>query len=192
MTEPVSSLGSRIPRRFRGVGLTAAELDDAQEQAGERFPEDLCGLLAETLPVGEKFPDWRHQAGEEMRSWREWLVKMIHFDVMHNEFWLPEWGAQPENPDESREVVAMHLAAAPAMIPVYAHRAIPNEPLTAGNPVFSIWQTDIIVYGANLAEYLVREFDRDLHRPLRTVSESRPIRFWTRMLDLDDSLYDRE
>ena len=62
--------------------------------------------------------------------------------VVNNEFWLPEWGEQPDGPNESRLVVAQQLADAPTLIPIYAHRAIPNEPLEQGNPVFSVWQTD--------------------------------------------------
>jgi hypothetical protein len=145
-----------VPGKFRGAGLSGAELDIAHEQAGAAFPPDLSELLQETLPVGSRFPDWRH-ARATMQAWRERLVDTIHFDVLHNGFWLPEWGPRPERPEESREAVAAHLAAAPAMIPIYAHRAIPNEPLAAGNPVFSIYQTDIVVYGRDLADYLVAE-----------------------------------
>jgi hypothetical protein len=177
-----------LPSRFRGRGLSTAELDVAQEQAGASFPPDLCELLYETLPVGPKFPDWR-DAQATMQSWRERLVATVHFDVLHNGFWLPEWESRPEHPEESREAVASHLAAAPAMIPIYAHRAIPNEPLAAGNPVFSIYQTDVVVYGRDLADYLVAEFDRNHHEALNERSDVRSIRFWTRMLDLGDSEY---
>ena len=71
--------------------------------------------------------------------------------------------------------------AGPALIPIYAHRAIPNEPLEAGNPVFSVWQAvDTIVYGADLADYLRREFSRVPGE----ADEGRPIRFWTDLLDI--------
>lgn len=183
------TFGELLPREFRGAGLSGAELEVAQEQAGEPFPADLCELLRETLPLGPGFPDWRHAPGPTMQDWRERLVATIHFDVVHNGFWLPEWESRPEDPDESREVLAAHLAAAPAMIPIYAHRAIPNEPLDADNPVFSIYQTDIIVYGRDLADYLVAEFDRAHHQPIRKLSDIRSIHFWTRMLSRDDSEY---
>ena len=78
-----------------------------------------------------------------------------------------------------REVIAGALAQAPALIPIYAHRALPNEPLQAGNPVFSVWQAvDTIVYGADLADYLRREFDR----VSGVAEEGCPIRFWTDLL----------
>lgn len=37
------------------------------------------------------------------------------------------------------------------MVPVYAHRYLPAG---RGDPVLSIWQTDIIIYGTNLADYI--------------------------------------
>jgi hypothetical protein len=181
----VRSLRRRIPRESRGAGLSPGELDFAQEQAGTPFPPDLCDLLGETLPFGQGFPDWRHRPGQEMQEWRDWLVKSIHFDVIHNDFWLPEWQSRPDDPNESREIVAQHLVDAPAVIPIYGHRAIPNEPLEAGNPVFSIMQTDIIVYGRDLGDYLLAEFKSWRHKKIVWLSEVRSIRFWTRMLDVD-------
>jgi hypothetical protein len=185
----VPAFADLLPGEFRSAGLSSAELDVAQEQAGAPFPQDLCELLHETLPLGPGFPDWRHAPGPTMHAWRERLTANIHFDVVHNGFWLPEWESRPEAPDQSLEAVAGYLAAAPAMIPIYAHRAIPTEPLAAGNPVFSIYQTDIIVYGRDLADYLVAEFHRKHHQPLKKLSDVRSIRFWTRMLDLDDAEY---
>ena len=54
--------------------------------------------------------------------------------------------------------------------------------------MFSIWQTDIIIYGDDLADYLWHEFDNDSW----TASWSdegppeRTIRFWTAMLNSDE------
>jgi hypothetical protein len=44
------------------------------------------------------------------------------------------------------------------LVAVYGHRYIPAEPGLAGNPVFSIHQSDVIVYGSSLASYLAAEF----------------------------------
>ena len=44
------------------------------------------------------------------------------------------------------------------MIPVYAHRYLPAGRGTYGHPVLSIYQTDIIIYGTDLADYIDREF----------------------------------
>lgn len=45
----------------------------------------------------------------------------------------------------------------PRLIPIYAHRFTPAAPSPSESPVFSVWQTDIIYYGANLLEYLTNE-----------------------------------
>jgi hypothetical protein len=48
--------------------------------------------------------------------------------------------------------------------------------------VFSVWQTDIILYGANLTEYLANEFKRRYE----ISPETRTIRFWSRLVDLNN------
>ena len=181
-------LSDLVPEEYRGPGLSDSELATAQEEAGAAFPPDLCELLTATLPTGPEFPDWRNRAGDAMDEWRAWLLDGIHFDVLHNVFWPRGWPARPDSPAESRQIVAERLAEAPALIPICAHRGIPNEPLEAGNPVFSVWQTDIIIYGNDLADYLWHEFDNDSW----TASWSdegppeRTIRFWTAMLNSDE------
>ena len=143
-----ASLGELIPAECRGPGLSPAELAAAQEEAEASFPPDLCELLSQALPTGDGFPDWRYRPKEVMGVWRERLIADFHFDVINNGFWRPDWGERPDDPDDARGVVADQLARVPALIPIFIHRAIPNEPLEPGNPVFSVWQAvDMIVYG---------------------------------------------
>jgi hypothetical protein len=175
------TLADLVPEQYRAVGLTLAELDAVQEQAGTAFPPDLCDLLMATLPTGPGFPDWRTRAREPVTAFREHLIDGIEFDALHNAVWLASWGDRPTNNDEVREVISQRVRDAPALIPLFGHRAIPNEPLEAGNPVFSIVQTDIIVYGGDLAEYLRKEFG-----PQHDVRQAQPeprIRFWSDLLD---------
>jgi hypothetical protein len=176
-------LSDLVPKESRGQGLSDSELATAQAEAGVAFPPDLCELLTATLPCGPEFPDWRSRPRDAMDEWRARLVGQIHFDVLENDFWPSMWPARPESPAESREIVTQRLAEAPALIPIYGHRAIPNEPLEAGNPVFSVWQTDIIIYGNDLADYLRHEFHGG--EPVAELPE-RTIRFWTAMLEPDE------
>ena len=46
------------------------------------------------------------------------------------------------------------------MIPVFGHRYLPAGRGTCGHPVLSIYQSDIIVYGTDLADYITCEFSR--------------------------------
>jgi hypothetical protein len=50
------------------------------------------------------------------------------------------------------------LSLAPKLIPLIGHRYLPEEPRESGNPVFSIFYTDAIYYGANLEDYFEREY----------------------------------
>lgn len=175
-------LSDLVPKESRGQGLSDSELATAQVEAGVAFPPDLCELLTDTLPSGPKFPDWRNRPRDAMDTWRARLVDGIHFDVLNNDFWPSTWPARPDGPAESRELVAQRLAEVPALIPIYSHRAIPHEPLETGNPIFSVMQTDIIVYGNDLVDYLRHEFHGGSYTELAT----RPIRFWTAMLDADE------
>ena len=68
-------------------------------------------------------------------------------------------GERPQETGEALRVARERLEQAPALVPVYRHRYIPAEPPDAGNPVLSVHQSDIVVYGPDLATYLEAEFD---------------------------------
>jgi hypothetical protein len=53
-------------------------------------------------------------------------------------------------------LTARMLADAPRMVPVYGHRYLPAGRGTFGHPVLSMWQTDIIYYGVDPADYMDR------------------------------------
>jgi|SRR5581483_4356993 len=160
-------------------GLTEPELRDAEYRFEFHFPPDLRAFLAAGLPVGKSFPDWRDGDEAELRDWLDLPRHGIEFDIRHNNFWLPEWGPKPADVGEAVGIANRLIAAAPKLIPVYVHRMMPDEPRKAGNPVFSVHQTDIIYYGLDLLDYLNHEFGvaKWWTRPL----DPRPIRFW----DLD-------
>jgi hypothetical protein len=70
----------------------------------------------------------------------------------------------------------------PKLLPISGHRYLAAEPCLSGNPVFSIMQTDIIYYGANLAHYLLNEFvDHDymLHTHAQKI---RKIDIWSDLI----------
>ena len=78
------------------------------------------------------------------------------------------------------------VAQAPRLIPVMGHRYIPAEPELAGNPVFSVYQTDIIYYGVDLATYLRCEFGQ-LDHVNAVREEARRIRFWSELVSANAS-----
>lgn len=106
----------------------------------------------------------------------DWPLEGIIFDIENNDFWLREWGDRPASSNERAEVASAAVSHAPKLIPLISHRYIPTEPSESGNPVFSIYQTDIIYYGANLTHYFENEFGG-----WSALDESayRHIRFWS-------------
>ena len=84
------------------------------------------------------------------------------FDVEHNALWHPSWGQRPAVTSEALKTARQHLSQAPKMIPVCGHRYLPAGRGTYGHPVLSIYQSDIIVYSTDLADYISCEFSRRL------------------------------
>ncbi len=107
------------------------------------------------------------------------------FDVEANTFWYPQWGQRPTELRAALAIAREQLVQVPALVPVYSHRYISTEPPQAGNPVFSIVQTDIITYGKDLATYLAAEFGITLDGPR---PEPRRIRFWSDLVDMNNGV----
>lgn len=97
---------------------------------------------------------------------------------------MPEWGERPADIDAAKAVASAAVRAAPVMVPICGYRYLPAEPLEAGNPVFSIHQTDVIYYGHDLASYVEAEWGVGYERGI-DFSRIRPIRFWARVEELN-------
>lgn len=167
-------------------GLKETEFAAIQRDFGVVFPPDLRQVLAAALPTGPRWPNWREAARDprgaaaaNVRDCLAWPHDGMIFDIKNNAFWDPEWGQRPSSLDAAIEIASRAVRAAPMLIPVYGHRYIPAEPCTAGNPVLSVYQMDIIVYGRDLAAYLVAEATGQSES---LVADDRPIRCWTRWM----------
>jgi hypothetical protein len=158
------------------AGYTAAELDDAQARFALRFPPDLVALLRERRPTAGY--DW---TGPEEPICRRlsWPLEGLLFDV-ENGLWRPGWGERPARAEERAEVVTALVAAAPPLIPILGHRYLPAEPFEAGNPVLSVYQSDIIYYGRDLEDYFTHEFGGGTGAVTGSV---RRVRFWSDIID---------
>jgi hypothetical protein len=139
-------------------GLSQAEIQKLEGQYGFVFPPDLKELLMFALPVSQGFLNWRHATNEEIGHILIWPYEGMCFDIEQNSFWLEEWGQQPASLDQAFSIARKAIEQAPTLIPIYGHRFIPDRPNEAGNPIFSVYQTDIIYYGCDLADYLENEF----------------------------------
>jgi len=175
-------------------GMSDTEIALVEEKYAVRFPPDLREFLQIALPLSQPssgwFPSWRLTIAGDEESHRkivaslEWPAEGICFDVEHNGFWMEnEWGTRPSELDQAKDVARKKVAESPKLIPIFSHRYIPSEPSTAGNPVFSIYQTDIIHYGADLVSYLEAEFLGGAVP--QDIVAMRPIRFWSRLVEVD-------
>jgi hypothetical protein len=65
----------------------------------------------------------------------------------------------------------------PTMVPVYGHRYLPAGRGSFGHPVLSMYQTDIICYGANLADWVTADFGSG------SLGECQPtVEFWRELV----------
>ncbi|QDH72018.1 hypothetical protein [Brevundimonas sp. M20] len=158
------------------TGYSADELDRAQQRFRLTFPSDLVALLRDRRPVGGS--DWNDET--EMRSRLAWPFEGLLFDVEANSLWWPEWGNRPDAPEARAEVLRDVVGRAPRLIPIFGHRYLPATPNLPGNPVFSVYQSDVIHYGADLQDYVDREENGRDHTPWPAVI--REIDFWSELV----------
>jgi hypothetical protein len=160
------------------TGYSDSELEEIQQRWKLTFPPDLVALLRHQRSFGEgpAALDWLTSSEEEIKARLDWPFESFLFDVEHDQLWWPEWGEKPASAPERREQLAKVFAEAPKLIPLFGHRYLPAEPCEAGNPVFSVYQSDVIYYGANLQDWLRREFAGWDSEPWPTLKR---IRFWS-------------
>jgi hypothetical protein len=173
----------RAEGRLWAEGYTQSELDTAQAKYDLVFPPDLVALLRDRRPVLGY--DWRSD-DKEIRDMLKWPLRGLLSDVENNALWWPEWGDRPETAEARSEVLTKVISDAPKLIPLLSHRYLPAEPHEAGNPVFSVFHSDTIYYGADLADYFEREFVTEHEFEVRNRPWPRPIkriRFWSDLVD---------
>ena len=155
-------------------------VDAAEHRWGVRFPPDYRLFLQRLYAVDRPmyavqlhldgsatrrdctaFYRWLSDASDDIAAIQgrlDWLYDGLEFGIEHNALWLNGWEAPPPTLDARKACVRKLVAAAPRLLPIFGHRYLLAEPCQAGNPVFSVYQSDIIVYGTDLRTYLVHEF----------------------------------
>ncbi|MEL6191651.1 MAG: SMI1/KNR4 family protein [Bacteroidota bacterium] len=168
-------------------GLAKEEIIEIESLFGIQFPSDLGTFLGTRLPVSQGFIDWREAIqNEEVQSSIEnrlaWPMDGLLFDIEHNDFWFSSWGSKPPELQKRLRVASQNIKNQPKLIPIYSHRYISSLPNESGNPVFSVYQTDIIYYGLNLADYFSNEFEIILPESFQVKKEPKEIPFWAELV----------
>ena len=156
-------------------GLTDSEVVQTEARYGFHFPDDLREFWQTALPIGFPFPNWRSQNDVRLKSLIDDPLHGILFDVERG-FWHPEWGARPEAIADALTIAEQLVRQAPKLIPINGACAMPDRPSTAGNPVLSIHQTDIVYMGFHLDDYFRYAFKPPGLKP--EPSEIKRIEFW--------------
>jgi hypothetical protein len=164
-------------RRWWTRGYTQSELDRAQDRFGLIFPPDLIELLRRKRPV--EGHDWTDDRA--IRRALDWPFEGLRKSVEDGRLWWPEWGTLPSSPRARKDVLREVVSRAPKLIPLIAHRYLPEQPHEAGNPVFSIFYTDVVYYGANLKDYFEREFAGWSNKPWP--AKIKRIPFWSDLVE---------
>ena len=166
------------------AGLTPDEFAAIEHEYGFRFPPDLREFLGYALPVSENWFDWRRDSRAEIMRGLEWPYEGICFDIEHNSFWLELWGPKPTALADAFSIARAAIDAAPRLIPICGHRYLPDRPCESGNPVFSVYQTDIIHYGSDLYDFFCNEFGYFFGRASYAFDgRAQHIEFWSELCD---------
>lgn len=173
-------------------GLTNAEIESIQSKFGFTFPFDLKMFLQTALPVSlppnparthaNPFPNWRSGDASHLWNMLNWPYEGMCFDIKNDNFWMEDWGVRPASDEDAFSIARKWVNNAPTLIPIYGHRYMPDSPQIEGNPIYSVWQTDIIYYGLDLPSYLASEFK--ISNPYIEPQEPKRIDFWSYLPDM--------
>ncbi len=168
-------------------GLMPHEIQHIEATYGFRFPPDLREFLMCALPISQGFINWRDAEEHEIQKWLSWPFEGICFDIEWNAFWVEEWGVKPDALDEAYHIVRRVLEQAPILIPINGHRYIPDRPHEPNNPIFSVYQTDIIYYGNTFPRYLENEFRYYFGTPEYNLEGTiKTIELWSYLVELNE------
>lgn len=174
-------------------GLSASEFERIERQYGFEFADDHRAFLAAGLPVldlsddqefrtwEKPWPDWRDGDPEELRRHLDWPADDVIGLVERDGLWLPGWGVRPADSARAVDRARQWLRDVPTLVPLYAHRFLPSGHGSSAHPVMSVWHLrDMICYGADLNDWVGREFDRveDADWPAEQWKARATVPFW--------------
>lgn len=172
-------VGSRTPVVYGARGLSSAQIASIESQLGFRMPDDFAYLFQNLQDPGHVFFPWSEFEKKKYDETVKWVLSGIEFDIEKSQLWLGHWGKRPPTLSAALDIARKDFVTWPKLLPIHSHRFLAAQPCRSGNPIFSIKQSDIIYYGANLPHYLLNEFvDHDYARHTLP-TEIRRIKVWS-------------
>jgi hypothetical protein len=173
---------NQVPVIYGAQGLSDTDIASIEAQLGFRVPDDFAFLFKNLQDPGRVLFPWSEFDKRKYDELIAWVQRGVEFDIEHDSLWLERWGEKPRSLPKALDIARKDFETWPKLLPICRHRFLPAEPCRSGNPVFSIWQTDVIYYGSDLGHYLLNEFvDRD--HALHTSPEVRRIDVWSDLAD---------
>ncbi|MGI4863486.1 MAG: hypothetical protein ACRYFZ_06145 [Janthinobacterium lividum] len=170
-TETYYNTHEEWPAGICWVGLSATEIDRVEATYAIRFTPDHREFLRVLHTLDQPYTYVEEATAEQAEErWPSnlcynWLTGEVAirrklaqpYKDLH-EGWLPVWGPRPPTEEQRAAGFERQFSKAPLLLPLHNHRYLVSEPQQAGNPVLSVWGSDIIIYGWNLRSYLLHEF----------------------------------
>ena len=172
-------VGSQRPVLYGAPGLSTDQIASIEAQLGFRVPDDFAYLFQNLQDPGRVLFPWSEF---DKRRYDECIGDVlggIEFDIENDVFWHERWGKRPDSLSGALTVARKDFETWPKLLPIYGHRFLAAEPCRSGNPVFSIMQTDIVYYGADLPHYLLNEFVDHDHARHTQAQDIRRIEVWS-------------
>lgn len=173
------------PVLFGVEGYSSSYLKDIESEYGFKFPPDLFYLLTKMKDPQKILIDW--ESKEKIERALKWPLEGFEFDIEYNGHWGKSWGPKPVILSDKLDTFRKLYATWPKLVPVYGHRYIPSIPHETDNPIFSVHQFDIIIYGCNLIQYLYIEFMQYCLNPIECSYQptDKEVPIWSDILNYD-------
>jgi len=148
---------------FDRTTLSESQISDAENRYKITFHRDFKLFLQHPVSTSSEFYDYsaplNSEGSNQILNALSGFQRGIEFDIKHNSVWNATWGSKSDEVEKKLANFRKVYTNAQKLYPIFGHRAlVSNFPHSI---VISVHQTDIIVYGYNLAVYLQHEFLKD-------------------------------
>lgn len=164
------------------TGLANDEIKKIELMYNLKFPSDLVKLYSMFVPVGEGYYNWRDFSSTNIIKIKDKIDSPFVGIKKHLSqiSWNEAWGIEPESEFERSKYISLILDRLPRLIPIYKHRYMATQ-YESGNPVFLIYDLDVICYGKNLEQYFEIEL-KYKKQSFMDYSNVKKIEFWSDLL----------